>query len=444
MILIPGGGGRLRQVTEDGRQRELLTRVDTALYLNHRWPQFLPDGHQFLLFAQASAKGRSAVMIGSLESPEVRRLFDADSPVVFMAPDRLLFVQQDTLYASRFDTRALQRVGPPVRVADQVARVSASATGAIAYRTTPGGKSSDLNLRLTWFDRLGNPLMKLPEMNPLSTELSPDDTQVAMQRLFEGDHDIWLQETTRGTPKRLPSEGRQLFPAWSPDGERIVYSDRTSRELRVRLASGVGPGELLLDWEAASGSPETSAEATDWSEQGYILFNTEFPRSNIFALPVTGDGRRRGEWRPVANNPSFRERHARFSQDGNWIAYESNENGRFEIFLKPFPALDRTITITSNGGTQVRWGRKGKELLYLAPDGTLMAVPLTFAANGKDVTQGVAKVLFPTNLLIIGPASGVSAYDVSSDGNQILMFTSDEEPIAVPIKLILNWKFPSN
>jgi Tol biopolymer transport system component len=437
VIAFNGGPGRpLFRVSDQGGESVPITRLDSPLHINHARPQFLPDGRHFFLFADGAAEARG-VCIGSLESPEVRRLFAADSPAVFIAPDRLLFVQQGTLFASRFDTRKLETVGQPVQVAQQVATVSASAAGVVAYRTLPAGRPR--GREFTWFDRSGKPLASLGELGGLTPELSPDGTQVAMHRGVDGNYDVWLQDTTRGTPTRLTSDPSvEGFPIWSPDGSRIVFTSR-AQELHVKLASSAGAEEML--WKSSE-----FIHSSEWSPDGrFLLFESgTVGRRDVFALPLTADGKADGKPIPVANSV-FDERLAKFSPDGRWIAYQSNETGRFEIYLRPFPSLDSKVPITGQGGLQVRWRRNGKELFYLALDGKLMAMPVMLSTNGKAVNVGTASVLFPTNLLLIDPAPDINGhgYDVSRDGNRFLMYTSADEQIAMPITLILNWKPPS-
>ena len=144
----------------------------------------------------------------------------------------------------------------------------------------------------------------------------------------------------------------------------------------------------------------------------------------------------------IAVDPNFDERDGKFSPDGDWIAYQSNETARFEIYLVPFPSLDRKIPVTSTGGMQVRWRRDGQALFYLAPDGKLMSVSVAPSRDGKALQVGAATALFPTEILNLEPSLDINgqSYEVSPDANRFLLFTNGEGPLAVPITLILNWK----
>ena len=164
------------------------------------------------------------------------------------------------------------------------------------------------------------------------------------------------------------------------------------------------------------------------------MYKENNPRTgwDVWVLPLAGDRKPV----PVANT-NFDEREGQFSPDVRWIAYQSNESGRGEIYVQPFPGPGAKLQVSTNGGSQVRWRRDGKELFYIAPDNKLMAVPITVAPNGQTLEPGTPVELFPTQ--IASNPAGRQQYAVSSDGQRFLILVEPEGATASPITVILNW-----
>ncbi len=414
----------------------------------NRFPQFLPDGRHYLYYmADAAARG---VYVGTLDGPERRRLFDADAAAVFVPPAHVLFIRAGTLFGQRFDAGRLTVEGTAVALAQGVnvdaagvSAVSASATGSIIYRIG----SASRQRQLTWFDRSGKVIATAhppDSANPLNPTLSRDGRLVALNRSPTGNMDIWLLELGRGVLSRFTTEPTpEIYPIWSPDGGRIVYAvfDRGEIggfDLAHKATSAGSQESMLLD------TPETLVPQ-DWSRDGrFLLFRKTGalgPQDtstgwDIWALPMEGDGKPF----PVAQT-TFDERTAQFSPDGNWIAFESNESGRFEILVQQFPNPTTTTVVSTGGGLQPRWGPDGKELFYIAPDGRLMAVPLRFSPS-KTVEPAPPVPLFVARVgsTLLG-GSGIE-YMVADEGQRFLMNTLTEQA-ASPITIILNWAGPS-
>jgi serine/threonine protein kinase len=399
--------------------------------LGHRDPWFLPDGRHFLYYVAGDAQTRG-VYIGELNGAGARRLLDADSAAVYASTGHLLFVRQGTLLAQALDDKRWELSGNPHPVAEQVAfggvatatALSASAVGPIAFRTgSNGGKR-----QLVWLDRSGKQLSAVGDVasrGPAYMSVSPDYKRLAVQRSIDGNADIWVLSLDREGAVRFTTDPRpEIAPRWSPTGDRIVFGFAGKRgfDLYQKTVAGSSSEELLITDE--------SKQATDWSQDGqYLLYRSLNPKTgwDIWVFPLTGDKKPF----PVVRT-DFEERDAQFSPDGEWIAYQSNDSGRFEVYVQPFPGPGARIPVSAGGGTQVRWRRDGKELFYIAPSGELMAVSFDAARIGIPVSLFLAHV---------GAFQDISLphYIPSRDGQRFLMDTVVEET-APPIIVILNWK----
>jgi Tol biopolymer transport system component len=288
-----------------------------------------------------------------------------------------------------------------------------------------------------WYDRSGRALETMAGSDFASSyhaSLSPDSSRLAASRA-EGTSDIWLLDMKRGVTSRLTSDPAfEVSPEWSPDGRRIAFTSNrrgpTEWGLFMKAVDGSGDDEVLVDWGLRTTSP------TDWSRDGrFILFAMARPDTprDIWALSLEGERRKF----PVLET-TFNETNAQFSPDGRWIAYQSDESGRVEIHVQPFPGPGRRVRISGSGGVQVRWRRDGKELFYLASDNRLMAVPIQLDEQGENIEVGTPVPLFPTRLAGEPRNDSARHYMVSPDGQRFLMDTLTE--VSIPITVVLNWK----
>jgi serine/threonine protein kinase len=434
IVFAPNLDLPLYRFSETSGQSVPVTHLDPPRQTAHQFPQFLPDGQHFLLYAQGNNEGRG-VYVGSLQSPGVRRLFYADGPAVFVSPGYLIFIRQGALLAQRFDTRKLDPVGDPVTVAPHASFVSAAAN-VIAYRTQKPKM-------LTWFDRSGKTMGTIGKEGDEAPEISPDGNSVAIMRTTDGNTDVWIIDATGGTGSPLTTNpAMDSWPIWSSDGKKIVFSSTRGHEgqqdLYMKSIAGAG-GEALL-----SVAPEKGfLRALRWPPDGRLLYFGKYdPRTlwRIHALPLTGDGKPAGEPSALlANNSSTSELDARFSPDGRWVAYQSNESGKYEIYVQLFPGPGSKTQVSFGGGTQVRWPAEAKELFYVGPDGKLIAVPMTFSADGT-VVRGTPAVIAP-NLQVVSQMLR-QGYDVSSNGQRILVSAPPDDQQTPPIRIIRNWKPP--
>jgi Tol biopolymer transport system component len=404
--------------------------------LTGRFPQFLPDGRHFVYygFYGSAASETRGVYVAQLDGSAPQHLIDVDEAPVYAPSGHLLFVRQGTLVAQPFDADTFELTGDPFPVMGgmtingplAVSPLSASNAGPIAYRT---GSAGGLR-QFAWFDRSGREIGKLgdPASNLLSPELSPDGRHVALHRVMNGNADIWLLETGRGVLSRFTTAASaEYFPIWSPDGARLVFGSG-GNVLRKAIAGG--DTEQLL---------QADASPNDWSLDGrFLLYSIGDPNSEGRAMWVL----------PLVRNPKpfpvvqtkFNAEDGQFSPDGEWIAYTSDESGRPEVYIQPFPGPGARSQMSTNGGGMARWRRDGKEIFYIALDGRLIAVPIRSPSNGQAALDAGAPIpLFTTR--IGGPvqANSRQQYMVSADGQRFLMNTVAEEN-AAPITVILNWK----
>jgi serine/threonine protein kinase/Tol biopolymer transport system component len=289
---------------------------------------------------------------------------------------------------------------------------------------------------LIWFDRSGQETENAGypvHSGWANPEMSPDGRHVAIWRSVSGNSDVWSFVLRRRALSRLTSDASpDNNPIWSPDGSRIVFSSNRKGvfDLYETSATGVGSEERLL-------TTGQLLAASDFSRDGrFLLYSSVDPktRHDIWALP-TGEG---GKPFPVLQT-SASEHHAQFSPDGKWLAYQSDESGRDEVYLQPFPGPGGRSPMSTNGGVQVRWRQDGKELFYIALDGQLMAVPVQLSADDGTVEAGAPAALFLTRVFAVQGINIRQQYMPSPDGQRFLI-DSVTEPAQSPITVVLNWK----
>jgi hypothetical protein len=260
-------------------------------HASHRFPQFLPDGRQFLYYAQGTTE-TSGIYLGSLDSFEAKHLTAADTTGIYSSAGWLLFMRAGALLAQRLDLGRAELTGELVTVADDVAYepgnsaggFSVPATGLIAYRL--GGVAER---QLTWFDRSGKSLgnMGEPDTNGLmAPTLSPDGRRAAIHRAIQGNTDIWLQDGTKTTRFTFDSAADR-YPAWSPDGSRVVFdsSRKGNRDLYIKPSNGAGSEQALVE------SPQNKSDS-NWSRDGrFLLYYSNDPQTSfdLWVLPMEGE-----------------------------------------------------------------------------------------------------------------------------------------------------------
>jgi serine/threonine protein kinase len=426
-ILIGSGIGPLWRVSSDGGLATQATDLSSG-QITHRWPKFLPDGEQFLLYSLGALNERG-VYVGTLRDRRVRRIADRESGYGILPPAHLLFARQGALWARRFngDDTSLDSEFLPVATKVLVHRglfghsaFSSSSTGSIAYRASPG------ETQLVWLDRTGRRVGTVGQADDSQLflqHLSPDGRTVAVIRTIAGNTNIWILDTERGVPHRLTFGLNDVNAVLSGDGRRVVHQaegDHDGAVVWERNSDGTGDANTLI-----AESVVEFFHPMDWSYDGrYMLYSVDTATNpDLRALPLFG------ERKPIdVTRTPFSESNARFSPNGRWIAFQSDETGRPEIHLQPFPGPGPKVQVSGGGGTLPRWSRDGRELFYLAPDNRLMAAAISEGPGHIDAQSPRALFALKTT----------SMYEPSPDGQRFLVtaVVSDASPITV----ILNWK----
>ena len=442
IVFSPSGrlGGGLYRVPVAGGTATRITLPDASRGENsHRWPMFLPDGKHFLYLA-ANVFGQAdpdAIFIGKLDSTEKKFVTKATGNAAYAAPGYLLFCRDKTLYEQRFDADKLLPSGEAVPLLRDVSYLQRILRNAYAVSDTgvlvaQRGSEDSLSM-LVWRDRKGNEISAVGKPDVYANiALSPDGKAVGLDKTDEENQntDMWTYDLQRGSAKRLTFDpAMDADPVWSPDGKRILFASSRAGlfQLYIKNADG-GEDEKLLPLDP---SDKADKYPTAWSPDGkYILYErrTETTGLWIAEMPEL-------KTRALLKGPET-TKNGQFSPDGKWLAYTSNESGKWEIYVTSFPELRGKWQVSNTGGTQPRWRGDGKELFYLASDGKMMAVPLTV---GDHFDSGAPLALFQASAREQVARSELVTYDVAKDGQQFLINTQMEKEETQPMMVILNW-----
>jgi eukaryotic-like serine/threonine-protein kinase len=417
------GSGEPRLMAEVDR-----TRQEDSL----RFPHFLPDGRNFVYVARSGRRENSSAYIANVDGEQPQRLFPVASKVEYAA-GHLLFTQNGSLMARAFDP-ATRRVGEAFRVADQVGHDMRGLAGyftvsndVVAYR-----QFSDPGSVLRWFDRSGKPLEILGAPRQYSRfRIAPDGRRVATAFPDErtGSPSIWILDKGQVLQRLTLAGVHEWQPIWSPEGDRIVFGSNRNgpQNLYIKAATGSGRDEpLVLANEVVS--------AESWSRGDFLAYflNRTTTRRDLLVRRIAG-GIENRDFTTIAASEAD-EHTARFSPDEAWIAYVSDETGRPEVYVQPFPPTSERWQISVNGAVEPNWGPAGDELIYLGLDGKLTAVAVDTTASIFRVTS--SNTLFET-LASNDPDN--NRYDVAPDGKRFLIKVPVPASPSEPIVVLVNW-----
>jgi len=426
LFRVPAGGGEPEQLTKPDSQNG---------EGSHRLPEILPGG-QAVVFAINTPDNQldnARIALLDLRTGARKILVQGGTHPRYMPTGHLVYATPGTLRGVRFDLDRLEVRGNPVTVLDGVftkpggsTSFSVSTTGTLTYIA---GRGDTARRTLVWVDRQGREEpISVPPRAYAYARLSPDGTRVALD-VREDTNDIWILDLMRQTLTRLTFDpGLNRGPVWTPDGRRVAFS--TARDggesIYWQAADGSGAAERLTQESGIQVPDSFSPDGTK------LLFEQPGnPPYNVGVASLTGE--RKVE---LILREAFSEENAVLSPDGRWIAYQSNESGNDEVYVRPFPDVNAgRWQISAGGGTRPLWARNGRELFYFLSPGVVMAVPIR---DGNSFAAGTPQAVFKGTYL--APQSG-RMYDVSPDGRRFLMIKNAEAGDAPPPQLVVvrNW-----
>jgi Tol biopolymer transport system component len=444
ILFAPGASSPLHRVTASGGEPIPVTSLNAADgEVQHAYPSFLPDGQHFFYLGLGTRAGGAldprGVYIASLTAGEPAKLLLPGATLARYASGRVLFIRGGRLWAQPFDPDRRELRGVPVSLAEQVSLFTAGATGVTGvFSVSDGGvlayqtESPTLSQPI-WFDRTGRRMASLGAPGDYGdVALSPDGSRLAVSLMAPESttRDLWLFDTPAGGGQRFTFEpGDEFAPVWSPDATRILFSalSNGSVQLFVKNADGVAGARSLGVDPLGLGR-----FATDWSRDGrlamYIGGGRAINRSDLWTMPVEGE--------PAAAplvDSAFVETHGRFSPDGQWFAYTSNESGRFEVYVDRFPRRGARRLVSRAGGGWPRWAKDGRALYFLSTANQLMVADV-----GPGAQPGEPRRLFDVR---VRPFVRLDAYpyDVSADGTRFLVNALIAEATPPLITMVANW-----
>ena len=438
IVFSPDFRGGLLRVAATGGPATPLTQVDLQHHSTHRWPSFLPDGKHVLYLAASHVNPRSeqsGIYVASLDGGEPRRLMPSYGSAQY-ASGYLLSIRESNLMAVPFDAEHLAVTGESVRVANDAnfdfgtwrGVFAASQTGVLVYQV----QHDAVGGQLTWLDESGRAVSSVGERSEAyALRLSPDGRRASVV-MGDPNNDIWIVELDRGVRTRLTTNAQVIVsPCWSRDGRQIVFVtgeslDKPEVEYVLSMLPADGAGQRKVITKSS-----IRIEPTDWSRDGkfVLLDKGTIGATDIWAVPLAQPEKAF----PLVESP-FYDGSGQFSPDGRWVAYMSQQSGRFEVYVTAFPAGGARWQISANTGSQPRWGADGKTLYYVTLGGELMEASVD--GQGPQFVVKDVKPRFPVNLFV-GPRISWG-YDVAADGKRFLISSAGqtEKPRVV---VISNW-----
>ncbi len=419
MYLVSASGGSPQRI-DAGMDTQC---ADCAI-----WPHFLPDSRHFLFTVAGSSEESSGIYVGDVEKPGRRRLVDAASSSTFVDSGYLSYARAGTLFIQRFDPERLRLSGTPIPIADGVAyntrtgRVLAttSSNGVLAFRRS-------LVTQLIWVDRTGRELGRAAAPGLyLGFSIAPDGRRAAAARIDArtGTSDIWVFDGDREI-RVTDNAGSNIDPVWSADGHYVAYSSRRGGRWRIyrRQATAIGPEELLLETD----TPVSPLQILRSADLVYSASSAKQP-FDVWKLGAKGSA-------PLAQIGGFFPADLRLSPDEQWLAFGRPEGnaamGRQTIYVSAAP-FGETRRAIADAASMPRWRQDGQELFYLAPDSSIVSVPINSRRTPDGVSSGA---LFKASSLAPTGVSG-AVYDAAPDGSRFLL-KREAGPAAV--RVVVNW-----
>jgi Tol biopolymer transport system component len=440
IVFAPAPFGGLSKVSAAGGTPVVLTKEDKPGFTD-RLPWFLPGGKRLLYLSgsQTSDKEKTtAINCLDLDTGKSTTVVRENSEGRYAAPGYLLFVREGNLMAQPFEASSAKTTGEAVPIAERVrftaprwsGNFSASETGRLVFHSGIMGRKT----QLTWFDLDGKELGKVGEPGTVATtEISPDGTRAATT--VQGGPagtipEVWIYDLSRGVSTRFVFGGQgSFFPQWSPDGKWIAYGD-IGGGIAIKAADGTSEPKML--WPA-----KTNTWPLSWSPDGkFIVFRVQDPKSGGLDLwIVDADGSKPA--RPLIATPA-EEMAGAISPDGKWLAYTSNESGRREVYVVPFPELGEKRQVSTAGGMFPAWLGSSRIYFLQPPDNKLLAVDVE--ARGASLLVGAAQPLFGGKPLPRSIGFGTAPVMAASrDGKRLLMPVPVDEEASPLVRVVSDW-----
>jgi DNA-binding winged helix-turn-helix (wHTH) protein len=429
-FIVFADGTSLYSVPSDGGVRTRVLPLDESHgEIRQTWPSFLPDGRRFIYFSAHTDPSQHTVSLSSLDGARPRVLFKNDTRAVFAAPDHLLYVREGVLFAQRWDFDSPRSLGDSRRVVADVnafsvgqSAFSVSDSGALAWRT-----GAAAGVGITVYTRDGRRLRTVGPPGPYTQfTLSPDEKTIAitMSRPFELPSRLWLLRIDSQIVSHYDfGKTANSDPVWSPDSRRIAFVAfdgdwQSPTELMLWTIGEPAPRRLFADGKV--NKPD------DWSPDGrFVLCRRN--DALAFAVPV-----QEGAPPPEVGDTASPKDQMHLSPDGRMVAYNTI-GPRPEVFVARFPAMTGRVQVSSAGGSQPIWTRKGRELIYAARDHQLMSVQIQ---DGATIETSTPRPLFrPTTIF----APWASQYAVSADGDRFYVLESSGSP-ADALHIVTQWQ----
>jgi eukaryotic-like serine/threonine-protein kinase len=415
-----------------GVAKPLVTRVEGADGYQVAWPQFLPGGQKFLYVTFAGKEEANGIRLANADGSDAHLVVGGLSRVEYAPPGHLVFVKETTLVAQRFDAASGKLSGEPIPIVDGIgvdangqAEFSVSREGVLVYRAGRGA-----GVQLTWVDRrgarAGEPVDSGDLYNPA---LSRDGRWLVVQRTESKGDDLWLRDLRRGVSSRLTfAAGDDWTPLFSADGQSVLYSrddGNNGRTVVLRALDSATERELY----ASKDGVFPVALSADGRELLMAVRETAGNSWDLHRLSLAGGGTAV----PYVTSSEFLEFRATFSPDGRWVAYQSNESGRNEIYVLSYPSPGRKWQISTDGGIEPAWSPGGKELYYVSGDRRLMRVEVS---TGASFDAGVPEPMFAIGL---AAQTARNRYVVAPDGERFLVVAPAGEGLSTPMTAVIGW-----
>jgi len=422
------GGGLFRVAAAGGEPERFAAPDRTKQEMNYTTPAFLPGGRA-LVYTVIVQGGQTRIMARTLDGAVTTTVVEGGFGAQYLPSGHLLYGQGDRLMAVPFDVATLKATGAPLvlqegvstKVANGVTNVATASDGTGGYVL---GRAATATRHLIWVDRPGTHVAQIaaePVELPRYPRLSPDGRRLALTIGPSNFGQIWIYDLAGSAqPLRLTFQDHNLFPIWSPNGKRIVFTSRGNSEQMLSISadgSGTAPERVIAN--------QNPAVPRDWSLDGAVILFQQLRQLHLLQLP---DGKDR-RWLQTP----FAESDGRFSHDGQWLAYTSDQSGSAEVWVRPFPGPGAPVRVSPDGGHDAVWSHDGKELFYR--NGLKMLA-------ARVVPDATLRVEAPRVLFEVGfeTAASERAYDVAPDGRFVMSANEpNDNTTPASIVVVLNW-----